>query len=95
MRFWIWDFGFRIRLPVSRSRIEDPMSKIRPPGRCEFRYARYSAEDIGFIEPSCLGTTDECGFSPFGDYASTSRNGVREDPRVHRGNEMASEEIEI
>ena len=27
-----------------------------------------------FIDPSRLGTTDDCGFSPFGDDASTSRD---------------------
>jgi 5-methyltetrahydropteroyltriglutamate--homocysteine methyltransferase len=31
-------------------------------------------EAARFIEPSHLGTTDDCGFSPFGDDTSTSRD---------------------
>lgn len=31
-------------------------------------------EAARFIDPSHLGTTDDCGFSPFGDDASTSRD---------------------
>ena len=31
-------------------------------------------EAARFIDPSRLGTTDDCGFSPFGDDASTSRD---------------------
>jgi methionine synthase II (cobalamin-independent) len=31
-------------------------------------------EAARFIDPSLLGTTDDCGFSPFGDDASTSRD---------------------
>jgi 5-methyltetrahydropteroyltriglutamate--homocysteine methyltransferase len=31
-------------------------------------------EAARFIDPSQLGTTDDCGFSPFGDDASTSRD---------------------
>jgi len=39
-----------------------------------------------FIDPSVLGTTDDCGFSPFGDDVSTSReNGLREDPSARSG----------
>ena len=31
-------------------------------------------EAARFIDPSHLGTTDDCGFSPFGDDVSTSRD---------------------
>ncbi len=31
-------------------------------------------EAARFIDPQHLGTTDDCGFSPFGDDASTSRD---------------------
>jgi 5-methyltetrahydropteroyltriglutamate--homocysteine methyltransferase len=31
-------------------------------------------EAARFIDPSHLGTTDDCGFSPFGDDISTSRD---------------------
>ena len=31
-------------------------------------------EAARFIDPSRLGTTDDCGFSPFGDDVSTSRD---------------------
>ena len=31
-------------------------------------------EAARFIDPSHLGTTDDCGFSPFGDDATTSRD---------------------
>ena len=31
-------------------------------------------EAARFIDPSHLGTTDDCGFSPFGDDTSTSRD---------------------
>ncbi len=31
-------------------------------------------EAARFIDPAHLGTTDDCGFSPFGDDASTSRD---------------------
>jgi methionine synthase II (cobalamin-independent) len=30
-------------------------------------------EAAEFVPPSHLGTTDDCGFSPFGDDTSTSR----------------------
>jgi 5-methyltetrahydropteroyltriglutamate--homocysteine methyltransferase len=31
-------------------------------------------EAVDFIQPENLGTTDDCGFSPFGDDISTSRD---------------------
>lgn len=31
-------------------------------------------EAARYIDPSHLGTTDDCGFSPFGDDTSTSRD---------------------
>ncbi len=49
-----------------------------------------------FIDPSHLGTTDDCGFSPFGDDASTSRDTAfaKIQARV-TGTEMASEALGI
>ena len=53
-------------------------------------------EATRFIDPSHLGTTDDCGFSPFGDDVSTSRDtafakiGARID-----GTAMASDELGI
>jgi 5-methyltetrahydropteroyltriglutamate--homocysteine methyltransferase len=43
------------------------------------------------IDPSLLGTTDDCGFSPFGDDTSTSRETAFTKIRARiRGNELAS-----
>ncbi len=49
-------------------------------------------EAAKFIAPSYLGTTDDCGFSPFGDDTSTSRDTAFAKVRARvTGTEMASE----
>ena len=53
-------------------------------------------EAARFIEPSRLGSTDDCGFSPFGDDLSTSRDTAFAKIRARvEGNEMASRELGI
>jgi methionine synthase II (cobalamin-independent) len=48
-------------------------------------------EAAKFIDPSHLGTTDDCGFSPFGDDTSTSRDTAFAKIRARvAGTEMAS-----
>ncbi|MGZ4679627.1 MAG: 5-methyltetrahydropteroyltriglutamate--homocysteine methyltransferase, partial [Ilumatobacteraceae bacterium] len=53
-------------------------------------------EAAWFIEPSHLGTTDDCGFSPFGDDTSTSRDTAfaKIQARI-TGTAMASSELEV
>jgi 5-methyltetrahydropteroyltriglutamate--homocysteine methyltransferase len=53
-------------------------------------------EAARFIDPSHLGTTDDCGFSPFGDDTSTSRDAAfaKIQARVS-GTEMASSVLGI
>ena len=53
-------------------------------------------EAAKFIDPSHLGTTDDCGFSPFGDDASTSRDTAfaKIQARV-AGTAMASSELGV
>ena len=51
-------------------------------------------EAARYIPLQQLGTTDDCGFSPFGDDLSTSREIAFEKIRARvRGNEMASREL--
>jgi len=53
-------------------------------------------EAARFIDPSRLGSTDDCGFSPFGDDLSTSRETAFAKIRARvEGNEMASKELGI
>ncbi|HEX4438896.1 MAG TPA: cobalamin-independent methionine synthase II family protein [Thermoanaerobaculia bacterium] len=53
-------------------------------------------EAAKFIEPSRLGSTDDCGFSPFGDDVSTSRGTAFAKIRARvEGNEMASRELRV
>jgi len=49
-----------------------------------------------FIDPALLGTTDDCGFSPFGDDASTSRETAfaKIQARI-QGNELASAVLRV
>ncbi|RMD89066.1 MAG: 5-methyltetrahydropteroyltriglutamate--homocysteine methyltransferase [Calditrichaeota bacterium] len=51
-------------------------------------------EAAQFIEPERLGTTDDCGFSPFGDDTSTARETAfaKIEARV-RGTEIAAKEL--
>ena len=53
-------------------------------------------EAARFIDPSHLGTTDDCGFSPFGDDTSTSRDTAfaKIQARVN-GTAMASTELGV
>lgn len=53
-------------------------------------------EAARFIDPERLGTTDDCGFSPFGDDASTSRDTAfaKVEARV-TGTAMASAELGV
>jgi methionine synthase II (cobalamin-independent) len=53
-------------------------------------------EAARFIPPGNLGSTDDCGFSPFGDDTSTSRDTafVKIKARVE-GNEMASKKLGV
>ncbi len=51
-------------------------------------------EAAKFIDPSRLGTTDDCGFSPFGDDTSTSRDTAFAKIRARvEGNAAASKEL--
>jgi len=51
-------------------------------------------EAARFIDPAHLGTTDDCGFSPFGDDTSTSRETAFAKIRARvAGTEMASREL--
>ena len=53
-------------------------------------------EAARFIDPSNLGTTDDCGFSPFGDDTSTSRDTAfaKVEARI-AGTAMASRELGV
>lgn len=53
-------------------------------------------EAARFIDPAHLGTTDDCGFSPFGDDTSTSRDTAfaKIEARV-AGTAMASEALDV
>ena len=51
-------------------------------------------EAARFIDPAHLGTTDDCGFSPFGDDTSTSRDIAFAKIRARvEGTDMASREL--
>ena len=53
-------------------------------------------EAAKFIDPSRLGSTDDCGFSPFGDDTSTSRDTAFAKIRARvEGNAMASKELGV
>jgi methionine synthase II (cobalamin-independent) len=53
-------------------------------------------EAAKFIDPGCLGTTDDCGFSPFGDDTSTSRDTAFAKIRARvKGTEMASKALGV
>jgi 5-methyltetrahydropteroyltriglutamate--homocysteine methyltransferase len=53
-------------------------------------------EAAKFIDPAHLGTTDDCGFSPFGDDTSTSRDTAFAKIRARvAGTEMASKALGI
>ena len=53
-------------------------------------------EAAKFIDPANLGSTDDCGFSPFGDDESTSRDTAFAKIRARvEGNAMASKELGV
>ena len=53
-------------------------------------------EAAKFIDPANLGSTDDCGFSPFGDDLSTSRDTAFAKIRARvEGNAMASKELGV
>jgi methionine synthase II (cobalamin-independent) len=53
-------------------------------------------EAAKFIDPAYLGSTDDCGFSPFGDDTSTSRDTAFAKIRARvEGNAMASKELRV
>ena len=53
-------------------------------------------EAARFIDPAHLGTTDDCGFSPFGDDTSTSRDTAFAKIRARvEGSAMASSELGV
>ena len=53
-------------------------------------------EAARFIDPGDLGSTDDCGFSPFGDDVSTSRETAFAKIRARvEGNAMASRELGV
>jgi 5-methyltetrahydropteroyltriglutamate--homocysteine methyltransferase len=53
-------------------------------------------EAAGLIDPAHLGTTDDCGFSPFGDDVSTSRDTAFAKIRARvAGTQMASRALGV
>ena len=53
-------------------------------------------EAARFIDPGHLGTTDDCGFSPFGDDTSTSRDTAFAKIKARvEGTAMASEALGV
>jgi 5-methyltetrahydropteroyltriglutamate--homocysteine methyltransferase len=53
-------------------------------------------EAARFIDPGHLGSTDDCGFSPFGDDISTSRDTAFAKIRARvEGNAMASQDLRV
>ncbi len=53
-------------------------------------------EAARFIDPDHLGTTDDCGFSPFGDDVSTSRDTAFAKIRARvEGNQIASDRLGV
>ena len=53
-------------------------------------------EAARYIDPANLGSTDDCGFSPFGDDTSTSRDTAFAKIKARvEGNAMASQEIRV
>jgi len=71
--------------------VTDPISpRIETPAEVRDRIL----EAARFIDPAHLGSTDDCGFSPFGDDLSTSRETAFAKIRARvEGNAMASQEL--
>ena len=73
--------------------VTDPISpRVETPAEVRDRIL----EAAKFIDPANLGSTDDCGFSPFGDDTSTSRDTAfaKIQARVE-GNAMASKELGV
>jgi 5-methyltetrahydropteroyltriglutamate--homocysteine methyltransferase len=73
--------------------VTDPIDpRIETPAQVRDRIL----EAAKFIDPARLGSTDDCGFSPFGDDTSTSRDTAFAKIRARvEGNAMASQELGI
>jgi len=71
----------------------DPINpRVETPGEVRDRVL----EAAEFIDPQRLGTTDDCGFSPFGDDTSTARETAFEKIRSRvAGTNIASKELGI
>jgi methionine synthase II (cobalamin-independent) len=73
--------------------VTDPISsRVETPAEVRDRIL----EAAEFIDPAYLGSTDDCGFSPFGDDTSTSRDTAFAKIRARvEGNAMASKELRV
>ncbi len=73
--------------------VTDPISpKVETPTEVRDRIL----EAARFIDPAHLGSTDDCGFSPFGDDVSTSRDTAFAKIRARvEGNALASKELGV
>ncbi len=73
--------------------VTDPISpRVETPEEVRDRIL----EAAKFIDPANLGSTDDCGFSPFGDDVSTSRDTAFAKIRARvEGNAMASKELRV
>jgi 5-methyltetrahydropteroyltriglutamate--homocysteine methyltransferase len=73
--------------------VTDPISpRVETPAEVRDRIL----EAARFIDPALLGSTDDCGFSPFGDDVSTSRETAFAKIRARvEGNALASKEIGV
>ena len=73
--------------------VTDPISpKVETPTEVRDRIL----EAARFIDPAHLGSTDDCGFSPFGDDLSTSRDTAFAKIRARvEGNALASKELGV
>lgn len=73
--------------------VTDPISpRVETPEEVRDRIL----EAARFIDPARLGSTDDCGFSPFGDDLSTSRDTAFAKIRARvEGNAMASKELRV
>ncbi len=73
--------------------VTDPISpKVETPAEVRDRIL----EAARFIDPARLGSTDDCGFSPFGDDVSTSRDTAFAKIKARvEGNALASKELGV
>ena len=73
--------------------VTDPISpRVETPAEVRDRIL----EAARFIDPAHLGSTDDCGFSPFGDDLSTSRDTAFAKIRARvEGNALASKELGV